>query len=126
MSKDAHKEGKTDEALEFFNKSAEAYKNTIELDADYADAYYSLGYLYYFQALEIKNIAGDLTDQAQADIETAKADKLMLDAIPYLETSLTFDSKDVNALKILGSIYFNIDNEEKYMEIKAQLKELGQ
>ena len=51
---------------------------------------------------------------------------MMLDAIPFLETSLKFDSKDVNALKILGSIYFNIDNEEKYMEIKAQLKELGQ
>ena len=126
MATKKHTEKDQKSAEDFAAKSIEAYKKAIELDAKYFDAYYNLGALYNNESFELGNVIQDIVDQVLYDSEQKRALKMLEDAVPYLEKAHELDPKDVNTLKILKSIFFNIDNSEKYNAVEAKLKELGQ
>lgn len=126
MSVTAHGEKNHDIAFDFMDRSIESYKSAIEIDPNYVDAYFNLGALYYNQSIEVKSIANDLDDQSEYDNMVNKADQMMKDAIPFLEKSNELNPKDVNTLKVLKTIYFNLGMDDKYSEVKAKLTELGQ
>ena len=126
MSVTAHAEKNHDIAFDFMDRSIESYKSAIEIDPNYVDAYFNLGALYYNQSIEVKSIANDLDDQSEYDNMVNKADQMMKDAIPFLEKSNELNPKDVNTLKVLKTIYFNLGMDDKYSEVKAKLTELGQ
>lgn len=121
-----HKEGNHEEATIFANKAIEGYKKAIELKPDFADAYFNLGVFYNNESFELNSLASDLKDQTLLAKELEKAKDYLNSAVPYLEKSHELQPKDVNTLKLLKSIYFNLEKDAEYNAVDAKLKALGQ
>ena len=114
--------GNADEAIE-------AYKKALEVKADYFDANYNLGALYFNQAVQGINAANDmwkprmtkaesdaqkqLEDDAKALFETAK---------PYLEAAHATDPNDLETMRSLRDIYARTGDDDKMLELTAKIK----
>ena len=114
--------GNADEAIE-------AYKKALEVKADYFDANYNLGALYFNQAVQGINAANDmwkprmtkaesdaqkqLEDDAKALFETAK---------PYLEAAHATDADDLETMRSLRDIYARTGDDDKMLELTAKIK----
>jgi len=114
--------GNADEAIE-------AYKKALEVKADYFDANYNLGALYFNQAVQGINTANDmwkprmtkaesdaqkqLEDDAKALFETAK---------PYLEAAHAADANDLETMRSLRDIYARTGDDDKMLELTAKIK----
>lgn len=126
MANAKHEAGEHDVAREYVARAIEAYKKAIELDPNYADAYYNMGVLYnnesYNLTEEIKSIE-DVTLQSE---KLAESRELLKEAIPYLQKSNELTPTDVNTLKLLKSIYFTLEMEDEYNVVVGKLKDLGQ
>ena len=105
------------------NKAISGYENAIKIDSTYVDAYYNLGALYYNQSITYKSVAGDYSGD-KYESEMKKADDMLKKAIPLLERVLSFSPNDKSTLKVLKSLYFNLDDMENYSRIKKQLESL--
>ena len=123
ISNKYHDESKHDLAFNYMNKAIVGYENAIKLDSTYVDAYYNLGALYYNQSITSKSVAGDYSGE-KYDLEMKKADNMLKKAIPLLEKVLTFSLNDKSTLKVLKSLYFNLDDMVNYSRIKKQLESL--
>jgi tetratricopeptide (TPR) repeat protein len=121
-----HKEGKHEEAGVFAAKAIEGYKKAIEIKPDFADAYFNLGVFYNNESFELNSMASDLKDQTLLGKKIAQAKEYLNDAVPYLEKSHELQPKDVNTLKLLKSIYFNLEKDPEYKVVDEKLKALGQ
>ena len=114
--------GNADEAIE-------AYKKALGVKADYFDANYNLGALYFNQAVQGINAANDmwkprmtkaesdaqkqLEDDAKALFETAK---------PYLEAAHATDADDLETMRSLRDIYARTGDDDKMLELTAKIK----
>ena len=114
--------GNADEAID-------AYKKALEVKADYFDANYNLGALYFNQAVQGINAANDmwkprmtkaesdaqkqLEDDAKALFETAK---------PYLEAAHATDADDLETMRSLRDIYARTGDDDKMLELTAKIK----
>ncbi len=114
--------GNADEAIK-------AYKKALEVKADYFDANYNLGALYFNQAVQGINAANDmwkprmtkaesdaqkqLEDDAKALFETAK---------PYLEAAHATDADDLETMRSLRDIYARTGDDDKMLELTAKIK----
>ena len=114
--------GNADEAIE-------AYTKALEVKADYFDANYNLGALYFNQAVQGINAANDmwkprmtkaesdaqkqLEDDAKALFETAK---------PYLEAAHATDADDLETMRSLRDIYARTGDDDKMLELTAKIK----
>ena len=114
--------GNADEAIEAYNKA-------LEVKADYFDANYNLGALYFNQAVQGINAANDmwkprmtkaesdaqkqLEDDAKALFETAK---------PYLEAAHATDADDLETMRSLRDIYARTGDDDKMLELTAKIK----
>lgn len=123
ISNKYHDENKHDLAFNYMNKAIVGYENAIKLDSTYVDAYYNLGALYYNQSITSKSVAGDYSGE-KYDLEMKKADNMLKKAIPLLEKVLTFSLNDKSTLRVLKSLYFNLDDMVNYSRIKKQLESL--
>lgn len=118
--------------LEQMNRRVEAsveYLKALELDANNADAIYSMGAFYYNQAADTIAWANDNippTDFAAYDAVKAAAEELFKQAVPYLEKSHEANPQDINVLNTLKTIYYRIGEIEKHDKIKAELDALTQ
>ena len=123
ISNKYHDENKHEVAFQYMNKAISGYENAIILDSTYVDAYYNLGALYYNQSITYKSVAGDFSGD-KYESEMKKADDMLRKAIPLLERVLTFSLNDKSTLKVLKSLYFNLDDMDNYSRIKKQLESL--
>ena len=123
ISNKYHDESKHDLAFNYMNKAIVGYENAIKLDSTYVDAYYNLGALYYNQSITSKSVAGDYSGE-KYDLEMKKADNMLKKAIPLLEKVLTFSLNDKSTLRVLKSLYFNLDDMVNYTRIKKLLESL--
>ncbi len=126
MSVSSHESDRHEEAYDFMERSIESYKSAIEINPDYVDAYFNLGALYYNQSIETNSIANDMDNADESENMAKKADQMMKDALPFLVKSHELNAKDVSTLKVLKSIYFNLEMMDEYNDAKAKLTELGQ
>ena len=123
ISNKYHDENKHEVAFQYMNKAISGYENAIKLDSTYVDAYYNLGALFYNQSITYKSVAGDYSGD-KYESEMKKADNMLRKAIPLLERVLTYSPNDKSTLKVLKSLYFNLDDMENYSRIKKQLESL--
>ena len=56
------------------------------------------------------------------DSEMKKADDMLRKAIPLLERVLSLSPSDKSTLRVLKSLYFNLDDMDNYTRIKKQLE----
>ena len=108
-----------------FTKACDAYKMVIKLDSNYNEmiSYYLIGRLHVYLSQQIKS-SNDFEDDDEYDLENKRADKLLFDAIPYLEAQIKVYPKNENSLRVLKIIYSNLSMERDYSRVKNQLESL--
>ncbi|HZK08949.1 MAG TPA: tetratricopeptide repeat protein [Bacteroidales bacterium] len=106
-----------------FEKARDLYQDAINVDADYFDANYNLGALYFNKAVEIITEAGNLPLN-----ETAKYDKMMEEgkammqkALPYLEKADSIQESDQITLQTLKEIYTRLGMMDKVKGVNERL-----
>ena len=118
--------GNADEAIE-------AYLKALEVKADYFDANYNLGALYFNQAVQGINEANDMWKPRMTKTESAAQKKLEDDAKalfatakPYLEAAHAVDADDVETMRSLRDVYARTGDDDKLLDMSTKLKALGQ
>lgn len=118
--------GTTYDQMGEIEKAKAAYKNAVELKPDYFDANYNLGALYVNDAAAIIEEANKLPlGDPKYDVEKAKADQMLKEALPYLEKANEIDPKEINTLVTLKEIYARTNQLEKLKRVNEAIKLLG-
>jgi len=99
-----------------------AYKKAIELKADYFDANYNLGALYYNQGVELVQKANDTDDNTKYQKLKKQADEKFKEAIPYLEKAHELNKKDIPTMQSLKLLYYRTGDMDKHNAIKKELE----
>jgi len=114
--------GNADEAIE-------AYKKALEVKADYFDANYNLGALYFNQAVQGINAANDMWKPRMTKAESAEqkrledeAKALFETAKPYLEAAHVSDASDLETMRSLRDIYARTGEDDKLLDLNAKIK----
>lgn len=145
---------RTNEALEYLNKAIEKdpenysyyfavgtlydknndyenaianYKKGIELNADFFDANYNLGAVYYNTAVSHYTVANDIpaSDQKGYDAEIEKAKVQLKLALPFLEKAYELNDADFATIQSLKEIYVRLQMYDKSKLMKERLLELN-
>jgi tetratricopeptide (TPR) repeat protein len=104
-------------------KLAEAdYKKSLEIKADYFDALYNLGALYYNNGVNLGNKANTITDQKKYEAEIKRANDEFNKAVPMLEKAHSLNEKDKATIVALKNIYYRLQMKEKGDAMKEKLK----
>ncbi|MCE3280985.1 MAG: tetratricopeptide repeat protein [Bacteroidetes bacterium] len=104
-------------------KLAEAdYKKSLEIKADYFDALYNLGALYYNNGVNLGNKANTITDQKKYEAEIKRANDEFNKAVPVLEKAHSVNEKDKGTIIALKNIYYRLQMKEKGDAMKEKLK----
>lgn len=108
-------------------KAISAYKNAVELKPDYFDANYNLGALFVNEAAAIIEEANKLPlGDPKYDEEKAKADAMLLEALPYLENANKIDPTDLYTLNTLKEIYARTNQLEKLKKVNEAIQQQKQ
>ena len=114
--------GNADEAIE-------AYKKALAVKADYFDANYNLGALYFNQAVQGTNAANDMWKPRMTKAESAEQKRLedeakaLFDtAKPYLEAAHAIDAEDLETMRSLKDIYARTGEDDKMLELMGKIK----
>lgn len=99
--------GKKDDA-------ANSYQKAIELKADYFDAYYNLGAMYFNEAAELANKANDIKSNTEYAKAKDKFDAKFRQAVPYLEKALELNDGDQATISSLKQIYLRLNEKAKF------------
>ena len=83
---------------------------------------YLIGRLHVYLSQQIKS--SNNFDGKKYDMENERADKLLLDAIPYLESQIKVYPNNENSLRFLKIIYSNLSMDSDYYRVKKQLESL--
>lgn len=115
-------------AAEYFAEAKKYYEKALEIDPKSADAYYSLGALYYNKAAARTQ---ELNALPQDDYSAATIKKyqqiqkeimaLFDESLPYFQKSEALNPNDINTLIALSEIYARKDDLEKASEFKKRL-----
>lgn len=113
------------------DEAVDAYTKSLGIRADYFDANYNLGALYFNKAVQMVNEANDMwkprmsKDEATKQKELEDGGKAMFStALPYLEKALDVEPEDRETLRSLRDIYARVGMDEKMLEVSAKLKTL--
>ncbi len=124
LSAQREEEGKAEEAKEYQDQAAEAYKKAIEIKPDYFDANYNLGAMYFNDGVEKVNEANAVppsqSKRYKALLDEAKA--IFSVGLPYLEKAHEVNPEDTTTIRSLRDIYARLGNDEKTMEMSKLLK----
>jgi tetratricopeptide (TPR) repeat protein len=114
------------DALKDFKKAEDAYKNAIELDANYFDATLNLGSGILNNGIDMYNKANTLPANKQKEYDLAiKAAQVDFDrAFPYLDKAVKIDPKSLIALQNLKTYYVIKKNTAKVAELTKQISAL--
>ena len=106
-----------------------AYLKAIEVKADYFDANYNLGALYFNQAVQGINAANDMWKPRMTNKEAAAQKKLETDAKelfntakPYLEAAFAANPEDLQTIRSLKDIYARTGEDDKFLQMNDLLK----
>ncbi len=118
--------GDTEKATGYFDGALEYFQKALELKPDLFDAIYSIGSLYFNEAVEIvkKMQLLGMTKEDQKKYEELKAesDGLFNKALPYFKKAESMDPNDTNTLIALTEIYARINDFDKSNEFKKRLQ----
>ena len=108
-----------------------AYKKAIVVKADYFDANYNLGALYFNKAVLGINDANEMWKPRMTKTEAANQKKLEADsksmfitARPYLESAFEVDPNDIETIRSLKDIYARTGEDDKFIKMNDLLKSM--
>lgn len=108
------------------DKSEEAYKKAIAMDANYTDAYINLSGLIMNKGIELYNKANKLPANKQVEYTAGmkKAQAEFDRALPFLQKTVELSPKSELALKNLKTYYIIKKDQAKVKEIDDKIKAL--
>ncbi len=114
------------ERTDYFNKAISSYKETIALDANYFDALFNLGAIYFNKGGDVINEASKLpfSEEAKFNKMTEEGNNYLNLALPYLENCEKLQPKDKPTLTSLKEIYMRLKMTEKFTAISSKINEL--
>ena len=123
---DATKKTLYQTALEDYSKATEFYKKALEIDPDYFEANYNLGYSLMRPAIDEYNAANKLPASKQKEYEgmIVKANAQFDLAKPYLQKAVDINPKSVDALNNLRNYYRGKSDPAHKAEYAAKAEEL--
>lgn len=98
--------------------SREQYQKATEIDPYNAQAQFQLGFSYYKEACAINDNA-PTDEQAYGKIFFEQIKPIMLKGIGYLEQSYNLNEENLDALKVLESAYYLINDETNVTRIQG-------
>lgn len=101
-------------------KAKAKYKEAIEIDPDFFEAYYNLGVLYFNEGVELTDVANTKTDNDEYAKAKEIADKKFEESLPYLEKAYEL-SKDEGIGGTLRTLYYRLKMTEKYETLSKEL-----
>jgi tetratricopeptide (TPR) repeat protein len=103
-----------------------SYQKAIEYKADYFDAYYNLGAVYYNKGVKQVDVSNAVPSNQpdKYEIEKDKADVEFKKAIPYMEKAHEINPKDKYAMESLKNLYYREKMMDKHAAILEKLKNL--
>lgn len=113
--------GSSYDNLDQFEKAEAAYKEAVAIKADFFDALYNLGVMYYNRGGDMIKEANDMSDWKKAEAHSKKAETTMLKALPHIEACYEIDENDKNILLILKELYYRNGNTDAYNEIVKKI-----
>lgn len=106
--------GKHDEAIA-------AYKQSIEKDPNYLNAYYNLGAMIFNDGVTMFNKCNEIMDNEKFKTCVAQADEKFKESLPYLEKAHELDPKEINTLETLKVLYYRLHMYDKRDQIVKEL-----
>ncbi len=115
-------------AASYEEKSVGYYEEVISRDASNLDATYSIGSMYFNNAVkkatEMNNLGTSKAEQAKYDALNAEINVLFDKALPYFEKAIALEANDRNTLIALKEIYARKNDYAKSKEYGARLDAL--
>lgn len=113
-------------ADEYHASLIEAYEKSVSIEPENYDAQYNLGVTYYNDAVRTAAAMEKvpLKDKAKYNELKMNRNKQFMDALPYLERAKEIDPDKIGPVKVLGTIYFNLGDMDKYSAMKDLQKEM--
>ena len=92
------------------------YELAIKVKADYADAFYNIGVIYFNRGVKQLEVAQAVptNDQAKFEAEKKKADDEFIKAVPYLEKAVEYNPKDTYIKDQLKNLYYRLKMMDKF------------
>ncbi len=118
------KNGNSESATAYFDKSKDYYMQAVELDPSLFDVQYSLGSLYYNKAVEITKKMAELpiSESKKFDAYKSESSSLFNTALPFFQKAEALNPNDINTLIALKEIFARNDDFEKSGEFKKRLE----
>jgi len=116
------------------SKAVEQYKQAIEVDPTYFDAYYNLGVLFFNNGVKLSDQAGKEIDDKKYEEKKNASDEEFKKAVPYMELAYETNQKskgnpiDIKknrdiVLDVLKSLYYRLRMDDQYARIKKLQEE---
>ncbi len=117
----------TARAEKYFLKRKSTYLNILKIAPDNAVANYNLGITLYNQAVSIINTTDVYSmDIVAFDHVLGSCTALFKEALPYLQKAYKLAPDNLNTLKALEGIYYNLNDQEQIVWVKDKIKTLEQ
>lgn len=120
-----------EEKAELFELAKIAYEKAVELKADYFDAYYNLGALYFNKGADMLKDANNIPPNEQKKYDAAVKESFLelAKALPFLERAHEIQPTEKTTLLTIREIYFKLRNDSdeymaKYNEYKEKVSAL--
>ena len=118
-----------DASQDYYQKSQKYYEETLKRDPNNVDANYSVGSIYYNQAVaksnEMNALGTSKADQVRYEALEKDITKLFEQALPYFVQAERDDPNDRNTLIALKEIYARQNNFEMSKKYKERLEASG-
>ncbi|MEM7552323.1 MAG: hypothetical protein AAF363_21740 [Bacteroidota bacterium] len=105
-------------------KSEKVYKKAVSVDPNNYHANYNLGVTLYNKGVDIINSKSYDLDLEELRSVVDKSNDLFSSSLPFLEKSLESRQSDIDLLKALRSIYYNLNMKDKFDKVDAQITSL--
>jgi tetratricopeptide (TPR) repeat protein len=105
-------------------KAMEAYRQAIEVDPEFYNAWFNIGALYFNNAVEMYDKANKIEDLKEYNKAKEAADEVLKKAIEPLEKAHQINPKDQSCLETLSTIYYRLQMMDKREQVLEELKKL--
>lgn len=117
---------KYDLALHDTANAMKYYNESLKLKPEYFDVNYSIGAMYFNQAVQLNDQMNKLplSDQKKYDELKTQRDRLFRRTLPFMEKAYELNPKDHDTLVALKELYARLNMTDKQTKISAELKAL--